>query len=577
MSNVEIQKTELWEGVKYIYRGLWVYSTGARRALVMGIAMMAACQIIHLFVPYLIGQSINALEDYQSEGFGRAGAYLGLGVTALLAGLALHFPGRLLERNAALQVRKNYLDQMFSRLLTARLDWHGENPSSETAQRLYQSGQSLLMFSENQFVYLKVAISFFGPIVALSLLSNIIGFTAFVLFVGILVLVFIFERAIFKIRKSVYALERVFLSKLNTGFANLLSIAAIKRQDKIKSMWHTALDETVSHWKREFTVNEARWALSNVLSNFAVYGLIVLFVILSLSGNGLAAASIQLGAIYMIYEYSRQLKNIITEIVTSFSNLNGYIAGYSVRKLLDDAPAALQTHTERRPPAAWQNLNIKRLRFNYSSGEPLFSCDGLTLERGKAYALVGQSGAGKSSLLKVLAGLQVCEGIEFQLDGEPYSQASIASVATLFTQEVQVFDDDLLFNITLGETLAPSLVADSLAVSTADQFLTPDQLSTNIDSLSGGQKQRIAIARACLATRKSSMILLDEPGASLDFAAEVELTKRILSYFSNCCVIYSTHNNELLSLFDGVVEINGGVLQHRPVASGVAVELQASL
>lgn len=160
----------------------------------------------------------------------------------------------------------------------------------------------------------------------------------------------------------------------------------------------------------------------------------------------------------------------------------------------------------------------------------------LTVERGQVTCLLGDNGAGKSSLIKVLAGVVRPDSGEVVVDGEPVTfssprEAREAGVATVF-QDLAICDNlDVVANLFLGRELTRGIALDESEMERRAVELL-EQLSVKLPSvripmasLSGGQRQSVAIVRALLGSPK--VVLLDEPTAALGVAQTAQVLNLI--------------------------------------------------
>jgi ABC-type multidrug transport system fused ATPase/permease subunit len=230
-------------------------------------------------------------------------------------------------------------------------------------------------------------------------------------------------------------------------------------------------------------------------------------------------------------------------------------------------------------PATWREIGIETLNFTYRGkrrGRAVLRDVSLTLRRGERIALVGESGSGKSTLLRVLAGLYRADSVSFTVDGKSRSAITdLGAVTTLAPQDPEIFAGSIAHNLTLGIAYDPAAIrhACELAMFTPVVECLPSGLATTIAerglNLSGGQKQRLAVARAILAARHSSLILLDEPTSSLDPATEAEVYDNLFAALGDACIVSSLHRLHLLERFDRVVLMAEG----RILDVGSAAEL----
>jgi ATP-binding cassette subfamily B protein RaxB len=188
---------------------------------------------------------------------------------------------------------------------------------------------------------------------------------------------------------------------------------------------------------------------------------------------------------------------------------------------------------ERRPPVA---IEVRNLRFRYGENEP-WVLDGVNfrVEPGETVAMVGSSGCGKTTLLKILASLLVPTQGEFLVDGEPLAHLGITrwrSMIGVVMQDDQLFAGSVADNISFFADRPNSRSIEQCAKYAAvhdDILAMPMGYNTLIGDmgtvLSGGQKQRVLIARALY--RQPSLLLLDEATSNLDVTNEKAVSAAI--------------------------------------------------
>lgn len=190
--------------------------------------------------------------------------------------------------------------------------------------------------------------------------------------------------------------------------------------------------------------------------------------------------------------------------------------------------------------------------FHENSSVPALQGVELTLRQGEHLAVVGSSGAGKSSLLAVLSG---------ELPAKTGSVAAV--VATLLTQRTELFEDSLRGNLNLANPeasearlrealLAAGLLADVEAMSRGID--TP--LGEGGLGLSGGQSRRLALARLFL--RDTPLWLLDEPTEGLDGATARDVMQRLSAMAAGRSLVISTHIRREAAIADRIAVIEGG-------------------
>ena len=187
------------------------------------------------------------------------------------------------------------------------------------------------------------------------------------------------------------------------------------------------------------------------------------------------------------------------------------------------SPAVPQAFAE---PPLERDIVFSDVSFSYGE-DPVLRHLSFSAKAGKTTALVGASGAGKTTVFKLLARLHDPQSGTIRMGSTPIDSVDLQELRALIstvTQETQLFDEALMRNITLGKEFDPALLQDALQAAHVADFLgdLPDGLDTRAgprgSNLSGGQRQRVAIARALL--RNTPILLLDEATSALDTKSE---------------------------------------------------------
>ena len=185
-------------------------------------------------------------------------------------------------------------------------------------------------------------------------------------------------------------------------------------------------------------------------------------------------------------------------------------------------------------------------------------------EKNKSYAIVGTSGSGKTTLINLLLGKynNYSGDIYFNnVDSKTISLDSLFELASFVEQNVFVFDDSIINNITMYSNIDEELLKEAINKSGLAKLIDekgPDyRCGENGCNLSGGEKQRISIARALV--KKSQLLLLDEATSALDNETSSSITNNLLR-INNTTKIMITHrlDEEILNQFDEIVVMKNG-------------------
>src|SRR5215813_7491410 len=244
------------------------------------------------------------------------------------------------------------------------------------------------------------------------------------------------------------------------------------------------------------------------------------------------------------------------------------------------AAGALPSGTRTADGAPAREIRMRDVTFAYPGGDsgsanagvPVLTHFDLTIPAGSSLAIVGQNGAGKTTIAKLLCRLYDPQSGAIEVDGIDMREFDLAWWRSRVTA---VFQDFIRLELPLRDNVAPSGAPDDLvlaaleAAGAAKLAALDTVLSRAYDGgtdLSGGQWQRIALARALAAVRLGSgVVLLDEPTAQLDVRGEAEIFDRLLAATRHCTTILISHRFSTVRHADRIC-----VLEH-----GQAVELGA--
>ena len=211
------------------------------------------------------------------------------------------------------------------------------------------------------------------------------------------------------------------------------------------------------------------------------------------------------------------------------------------------------------------NLELDKVSYQYSGQDkPIFENLDLDFKLKNKYILMGDSAAGKSTLLNLISGLLRDYQGEIEIADMEYNQISdqdLHDQITYLQQDPYIFTASLEWNLTLGRQVSKAKIAEVIKECGLEDLIAklPDGMDTVLadqgKQLSGGQKQRVAFARALL--RDTPIYLLDEATSALDKTSSVQLERLILTQKDKTVIMVTHHlRDEVKQLADQVVDLN---------------------
>lgn len=241
-----------------------------------------------------------------------------------------------------------------------------------------------------------------------------------------------------------------------------------------------------------------------------------------------------------------------------------FASGDRVLDLLSEKPVV--TPVENGEKVAYENLSVSDLSFSYDGETEILRDIRMHAEKGEIIGIVGESGCGKSTFLKLLlrfwqkSGGSICyNGIDIDcIDSE-----NLLDNVTMVSQVTYLFDETIADNLRIAKQDATEeeLISACRLASVHDFIMTlPDGYQTRVgalgDNLSAGEKQRIGLARAFLSG--SELILLDEPTSNVDSINEGIILKALSEQKKKKSIILVSHRESTMAIADRIYRVENG-------------------
>jgi ATP-binding cassette subfamily C protein len=221
-------------------------------------------------------------------------------------------------------------------------------------------------------------------------------------------------------------------------------------------------------------------------------------------------------------------------------------------------------------------LKVNKLSFSYIKDKPILENINMSIYIGCKVAIVGASGSGKTTLANILVGFYPFEEGEIvygDISNKALKLSTIRENIHLILQHPKLFNDTMLFNLTLGDEYSDEQLQKALHIAQLDEVI--ERLELGLDTLvgkdgiklSGGQRQRVAIARMVLSDPK--VVIFDESTSALDVHTEAKLFQALHSFLKDKTVITIAHRISTIKSAEFIYVLEDG----KVVDSGSPQEL----
>ena len=376
-------------------------------------------------------------------------------------------------------------------------------------------------------------------------------------------------RPLFRKRAKKYGELNGFAEEMLTGSR---TIAAYGRQDVIASRFNKINDEAMDAYYKADYNGAVLYPVINLINNFSLALVAVLGGILYMySQNGTILATsaffITLGGVAQFVQYSRkfagpinEFSNILHEIQSAFS------AAERVFAVLDEEPEKEDAIDAAELKDVKGEVTLEDVTFGYTADKTVLKNVSVHAQKGQTVAIVGPTGAGKTTIINLLMRFYDHQSGEIRIDGIPSVQIKRADLRLAFNmvlQDTWLFCGTIYDNIVYGrEDATPEEVYKAAKAAKIDSYIRrlPNGYDTVLSddgvNISKGEKQLITIARAFLS--KAPILILDEATSNVDSRTEIQIQNAMTALMENKTCFIIAHRLSTIQNADTILVVKDG-------------------
>jgi ATP-binding cassette subfamily B protein len=554
-----------------LLRRLLGYLAPYRGQMAFSILLLFGAALLQLVGPYLVKVGIDKhISAGNMAGLDRVAL---LFIAAALAGFALRYAQTLLTYRIGQRAMMDLRLAVFDRIEAQSLAYFDRNPTGRLMTRVGSDVEVL------QELFSSGAITIFGDLfTVLGVVAAMLAINWRLALVSFAVLPLLFGATILfrsRVRRSFRAIRQK-VARMNSYLNEHLSgINVVKLFSRERSA--AARFERIN--------DEHRQAFLGAVQAYAIFfpvvefiGALAMALLLGYGGVQIIGGTLSFGSLVAFLEYVQRFYKPVQDLAEKFNILQSAMAAAErIFAVLDSVP---EINDPAAPVAAGRARGVVEFRdvsFSYKPGEEILRNISLKIDPGEMVAIVGATGAGKSSIISLLARLYDPLSGAVLLDGRDvrdYTQDHLHRQMAVVLQDVFLFSGTVLSNISLGNpAITRGAVEEAARRVGADTFIRrlPLGYDTEVGErgalLSVGQKQLLSFARAL--AHDPPLLVLDEATSSVDSESELLIQEALDVLFAGRTSIVIAHRLSTIRGADRIVALHKGRIRE----SGTHAEL----
>ena len=536
------------------------------------LAITVICSIIstvfNVISPLLIGLATTTIYEGITKIMNKTGTidfnsllfYLGIVVILYIISSVFSYLQSYFLIGISTDISYNLRSRIMDKITSLSLENVDEKKRGDILSRITNDVDSLQTGITQAFLQMLTAIITIIGVFVMMLYINVWMTLATIILVPISFLIIIL---ITRYSQSYFLKQLIFKGSLNAQIEETFTghdiIRAFNQEEKaIVKFEHDNEEWYTQEWKSQFFSSLSGPAM-NFISNFQYVLIAVLGAIFVLE------KAIAVGDILAFFQYIENFARPIQQI-TRVMNLVQTAMAATERIFefleLDDE----ENPSDKQITDIESQISFKNVSFGYNPNEKIIKNLSFQVKKGEKIAIVGETGAGKTTIIKLLMRFYDVDEGEIKIDGvniEEYDKNSLRSLIGMVLQDSWLFSDTIANNIRYGKLDASDEeVMEAARQVYADNFIKqlPDGyeslLNEDVDNISHGQKQLLTIARTILSSKK--ILILDEATSSVDTRTEKLIQRAMDRLMENRTSIIIAHRLSTIKNADNIIVIDGG-------------------
>ncbi len=545
---------------------LWSYLRRQRAALLITALLVIGSTAINVILPHLLGHAIDA--------YIVPGDLPGLaGICLLMSGLyasgaALTWLQSYIMAGAAQRAVRDIRNDLFDRLQVLPLRFFDQRPHGDLMSRLTNDVESVNQaLSDGVVQVVSGALSMIGISVVMLWINPVLAIVSIISIGGMSL---VLNRWLAPRLRSGFRQQQMALGALNALIEETITGERVVKAYGREPIVIAQFDEANAALRRSATRAQTfagfLGPMMNCVNNLGL-------AVVAGTGGILAVQGLAtIGTIASFITYARQFGRPLNELATLYGALQSAVAGAErVFAVMDEPPEVEAERSAGAGSPIKGEVVFEDVSFSYVPNVPVLRQVSLRAEPGQVVALVGPTGAGKTTIINLLTRFYDVDGGRITIDGRDiceFDREDLRRQLGIVLQDTFLFSGTVMENIRYGRLDAsPEEVIAAAKLANADAFIRrlpqgyDTVLSERASNLSQGQRQLLAIARAILADPR--ILILDEATSSVDTRTEQHIQEAMRRLMAGRTSFVIAHRLSTIREADQILVIHGGEVVER--------------
>lgn len=546
--------------VAYIYRRLWKYLSHHKFSLMLAILLTGVSSVLGITGTSLAGKAIGAIG---SEGELTVWQYLIVMVVFYTFSTVISYLLSLLMMRISQRIVEKMRTDVYNKLLSLPVSFFDKHQAGEIVSTVTYDINTVSESLANDFLQIITSITTVIYSFVLMLTVSPVLILVFALTIPLSIL---FTTLIGKIVRPLFRRRSATLGAMNGYVEEMISghktVKAYNAEDAVLSEFDKKNTEAAEAYIRSESNGTMGGPLVNLINNLSLALVNIFGAVLYMSGSGLTLTGLS-----QFVLLSRKFSGPINQIANIYSDIQSALAASErVFRLIDEEPEPADLESAREIDTCLGDVELSGVKFGYTKDKCVLHNLSFSAPRGSVVAIVGPTGAGKTTIINLLMRFYDIDAGGIFLDGTDIYELrrdSLRRSYTMVLQDTWLFYGTIFENVAYGrenttleevEAVCRAARIHNFIMSLPDGYNT--MLSESGINISKGQKQLLTIARAMLID--SNMLILDEATSNVDSKTERDISDAMVKLMKDKTCFVIAHRLSTVKDADLILVVRDG-------------------